>query len=571
MRNFIRMFTFVKPYTHLYIPGVFMHNSQLFTYALIQALLISRITAAVLDNTARKIVYEIAILLGIFMVITFMIGLGVFLKYTAIAKITRDLKAILFKCFIKNSLEHSMSTHSGEGIAALNTDANIAAEAYDTAISELFSYFFSIIMGLVVVLAIDYRLGLASIAAGGLAFFVQSKFIAPLGRINKERLELNSNTVQCLSNILSGGLAVRVFNMQEKAHASFDIENRKMQLLSFKEAIITMWQILFQTVQGWLTLVIVFAFGGWLVAKGQIELPTLMMTPQMCLAVSNGIVGIAVAWAGLQAPAAAAERVFKILDAGQEDDDHVYVQPDENWCYDLIIKDLNFKYLNGEINALSDISLTIKENEMVAFVGESGSGKSTLLRAIIGMYHRININIQLGGININKSNPTAWRKQFAYVDQSCKLFDMTIAENIALGAGGDVSLETIKESAIRASADYFISSLPEGYDSFCGEKGASLSGGQKQRIAIARALCRRAPILVFDEVTSALDAESERIIMDTIESLRKDHTILITSHNINNIMCADNIVVMDNGCVAEMGSHLELMGKGGIYTKLLGK
>ena len=162
-----------------------------------------------------------------------------------------------------------------------------------------------------------------------------------------------------------------------------------------------------------------------------------------------------------------------------------------------------------------------------------------------------------------------WRRNFAYVDQSCKLFDMSIRENIALGSGAASAEDSeILAAAKRAAAHDFIESLEGGYDAPCGEKGGTLSGGQKQRIAIARALVKKAPILVFDEATSALDAESERYIMETIESLRSDHTILITTHNLENIANADKIVVMDKGSIKEIGTHQELMDAEGLYHRL---
>lgn len=217
---------------------------------------------------------------------------------------------------------------------------------------------------------------------------------------------------------------------------------------------------------------------------------------------------------------------------------------------------------------MDGVSLSIKENEMVAFVGESGSGKSTLLRTIIGMYERDGLDMEIGGLPFTADAIGEWRRCFAYVDQSCKLFDMSIAENITIGLPSQ-NQQGMIQAAKRAIAHDFISELPEGYATSCGEKGASLSGGQRQRIAIACALYRKAPILVFDEATSALDAESERGIMKTIENLRHDHTILMTTHNLSNVITANKIVVMDNGRIAECGTHHELLEKGGLYTKLL--
>jgi len=526
------------------------------------------VSAAVLDHKSSDLFVASAVFLGLFIVTIVIVAFGTYLYVITTAKATKDVKAQIFRIYVNKSLEASVNAHSGESIATINTDASKATEAFSDAITPFLSCFIAIIAAATVVFAIDYRLGLASVFIGGLALFIQSRFAGRLGKLGLEQLETNSRSVKSISNIFSGGLTIRAFCIQERVLVSYDAENRQLRNLSLKSAFISMWQDMFTTVQGWLTLCITFALGGWLVATEQLSFPMLLMAPAMSMAIADGLSGIGTAWAGLHAPAAAAERVFAILETGIDKKECTEKQLIDGGKYTIAVNNLSFKYLAAEENTLSGIDLKIEENEMVAFVGPSGSGKSTLLRIIIGMYDREGIDIRLGDEKISESDPVSWRKQFAYVDQSCKVFDLSIAENIALGCGDAASRELIEKAAIRASADVFINEIPERYEAHCGEKGASLSGGQKQRIAIARALCRKAPVLVFDEATSALDAESEKKIMETIKSLRNDHTVLITSHSLQNIVDADRIVVMDNGRIVEEGTHKELMEKSSFYYTL---
>jgi ABC-type multidrug transport system fused ATPase/permease subunit len=232
-------------------------------------------------------------------------------------------------------------------------------------------------------------------------------------------------------------------------------------------------------------------------------------------------------------------------------------------------KNVSYTYQESNAKALDGVSFDINSGCSTALVGPSGGGKTTVARMIYRHYDPSAGQVYIDGVNIKDYDLYGFRKFITIVPQEVEMFDASVAENISYARPG-VNMEEIKAAARIANAEEFISQLSSGYDTMVGERGIKLSGGQRQRIGIARAILANPKILIFDEATSSLDSYSEKLIQEAMEKVRKNRTVIIIAHRLSTIKKSDKIIVLENGRVAEVGSHFELSrAEGGLYQKLL--
>ena len=263
---------------------------------------------------------------------------------------------------------------------------------------------------------------------------------------------------------------------------------------------------------------------------------------------------------------AAAESLFRLIDELPEKDKGTKVL--ENYQGGVEFKDVGFAYPGQDKKTLEHFSLSVKPGEMIALVGASGAGKSTLINLLPRFWAPTEGEIYFDGVAQSELTLKSLRSQIGLVSQEVTIFDDSIANNIAYGCRDKVTREQIEAAAEAAALTDFIKTLPEGLDSSAGPNGSHLSGGQRQRVSIARAFLKNAPILLLDEATSALDTESEKHIQKSLDTLLKGRTSFVVAHRLSTIINADRIVVMKDGCIAEVGTHEELLAKGGLYHHL---
>jgi ATP-binding cassette subfamily B protein len=285
--------------------------------------------------------------------------------------------------------------------------------------------------------------------------------------------------------------------------------------------------------------------------------------------VAGSVGALSEIWGELQRASGATERLVELLYSEDKVGDPVSGKAlPQGGAGDIIFEDVHFHYpTRPETAALVGVNIRIKPGETVALVGPSGAGKSTILQLLLRFYDPDAGKITLDGVPLREMDRVTFRHSMALVPQDPVIFATSARENIRFGRPSATDAEVVA-AAQAAAAHEFLSALPDGYDTYVGERGIMLSGGQKQRIAIARAILRDAPILLLDEATSALDAESERAVQIAVSELSEGRTTLIVAHRLATVKQADRILVLDGGQIVAEGTHDALVAEGGLYARL---
>jgi len=380
-----------------------------------------------------------------------------------------------------------------------------------------------------------------------------------------------ANVSARMLDFISGATVLQSFGGQQLAARKLEEESR-----DYRDHIIhaNRWSLVpagvVQVFSGYGT-VLVVAAGAWMVSSGsgprlEVDVADLVVFLMYMGQIFLPFLRLANMTDNIQKAMASAERVFELLDMEPDIQDSPTASIPGEPRFDIRFEHVDFSYNENE-PVLQGVSFDVAENEIVALVGETGVGKSTACHLLLRFYDVCGGSVKIGGSDVRSLPLDYLRSRVSFVSQEIFLFEGTIRENLLIG-DPDASPEQLHTAVQAAGAESFIDAFPTGLETIVGERGIRLSGGQKQRIGIARALLKDAPILILDEATSAVDAETENVIKDAILRASRDRTVLIIAHRPSTIMAADRIVVLENGRVVETGNYQQLLHADSAFTRL---
>ena len=510
---------------------------------------------------------------GAAIAIAALLALGTAVRYSLVTRlgerVVTDIRKAVFGRVIGMGPSFYETILTGEVLSRITTDTTLILSVIGSSVSIALRNLLIFVGGLVMML-------LTSAKLTGLVLLIVPAVIIPiltLGRrlrkLSKENQDWIANSSGNAAEYLGAVQTVQAFTHEALTRKSFDVVSEKSFVVARRRIF----------ARAWMTAIVIFlVFAGvvgvlWIgandVRTDQMTAGTLVQFLIYSIMVAGGVAALSEIWGELQRAAGATERLVELLAIEDAVQDPTAPKSLPTRVSGAITFDaVTFHYpQRPNIVALDEVAFQVAAGETVAIVGPSGAGKSTIMQMLLRFYDPEIGGITIDGVNLRDMARHDFRKHIALVPQDAAIFALSAMENIRFGRP-EASDEDVIAAAEAAAAHDFISALPDGYDTYVGERGVMLSGGQKQRIAIARAILRDAPILLLDEATSALDAESERLVQAAVENLSADRTTLVIAHRLATVKKADRILVMDQGKIVAQGTHDSLIAEQGLYARL---
>jgi len=535
--------------------------------------------AWLLDPAVKKIFIDqdrtFAIFIPVLVVLAFA-GKGISLYFARLIVIVlgNRIKQALQNKMTDNILLSDSQTieskHTGKYISTFLYDVNMVQELVSTGILNIMKDSLTLITLLCLMFYQNWKLAIFSLIMMPLAATVAKSLGKRMGKAATASVISSGNFTTLISEILRGSKIIKIYQREdfEKNRSSEAIKHLTDTQIKIGKIQIRAAPIM-ETLTGFMIAGFIY-YSGILISKGEIGINNFFSFLAAMMLAYQPVRSLATVNMLIYQGAAAAQRVFKIIDREIQIKDGIKLPELKVNKSNIKFEDVSFQYLTGKERAIKNISIDIEGEKITALVGHSGAGKSTILNLIPRFYEPQNGKIVLDGQEINKVSLKSLRNKISLVSQDVILFDDSVENNIKY-AKLDAKDNQIKEACKLAAADEFIEKLPEKYKTIIGENGVRLSGGQKQRISIARAILKNSPIILLDEATSSLDAESEEKVQNAIFNLTKNRTTLVIAHRLSTINKANKIIVMKEGEVLQSGTHNELLKTSKEYGNLYRK
>ena len=550
--------------------------------ALILSILVAGSTSAIawlLDPAVKKIFIEkdktLAWLIPILIIIAFSSkGLSLYFARLNIIRVGQEVAGELQKQIAKNILVSDIQTldnrHSGKYISNIMFDSNQVQSLVSTGVLNIMKDSFSIIALVSLMFYQNWKLALFAVLMIPLAAGFAKSLGKRIGKAVGEAGVLSGKLTAFLSEIFKGSKMIRIYQKEEEEtkKAGKLITDLIEKGIKINSILIRSTPIM-ETLTGFMIAGFIF-FSGTLISAGELEINNFFSFLAAMMLAYQPIRSLATINMSIYQGATAFKRISSVIDKSVEIKDNKSLPILEIKNSNIDFENVDFKYLYTNSRAVKNINLTIQGGTMAAFVGHSGAGKSTIINLLPRFYDPQKGNIAIDNQDIKKVSLHSLRKNISLVSQDVILFDETIKNNISY-AQSNANQEQIVEACKFAAAHEFIQKLPKGYETVIGENGIKLSGGQKQRISIARAILKRSPIILLDEATSSLDAESEEIVQNAIIRLTKNKTTLVIAHRLSTIHKADKIFVVKEGEIINSGDHKFLIENCKEYKSLYAK
>lgn len=483
-------------------------------------------------------------------------------------RVVRDLRDQLFRHILDQSATFFSRHSSGQLMSRITNDVNQVQQAVSETIGDLLREGLSLVGLAIYLFYQDARLALVAVTGAPLVVYPLVRFgkrIRSTTRRSQEHLEQLSHVT---AEAFTGHRIVKAFGAEAHEEQRFRRASQRLYRTNLKVTSALAILPPLMELLGGLAVVGLIWYGSRQIAEGTLSGGDFAAFVAAAFMMYAPIKKLSRVNATLQQAMAASERIFEILDTHSEVPERPGAQTLPRLRQAIEFRNVSFAYDGVSKTILRDVSFTVRTGQAIAIVGLSGAGKTTLVNLVPRFYDVSGGAILIDGVDVRDATLASLRSQIGIVTQDTVLFDDTILNNITYGSPG-ASREEIEAAARAAHAHEFIVTLPDHYDTRIAERGQKLSGGQRQRLAIARALLRNSPILILDEATSSLDAESELLVQDALHTLMRNRTSFVIAHRLSTVRRADAIIVLERGRVAEIGRHDELLARpGGVYAKL---